>query len=47
MMDKAGNSSPYSIEIEFTQKGTSNIEEVNAAIRASAAFLQNNGIMQL
>lgn len=47
MMDKAGNDSPYSIEIEFTQKGSLNIEEVNAAVRASAAFLQNNGIMQL
>lgn len=42
-LEKAGNSSPFSIEIEFTQAGSRNLEEVNQAVRDSAQYLKAHG----
>ena len=43
MMDKAENMSPYSIEIEFTQAGPKNLEEINKAVLDSADYLKSLG----
>lgn len=42
-LEKAGNDSPFSIEIEFTQAGSKNLEEVNQAVRDSAEYLKAHG----
>ena len=43
MMDEADNLSPYSIEIEFTQSGAKDLEEINRAVMDSAAYLREQG----
>ena len=43
MMDDADNLSPYSIEIEFTQAGPKDLEEVNRAVKDSADYLRSMG----
>lgn len=43
MMDEADNLSPYSIEIEFTQSGPKDLEEINRAVMDSAAYLKAQG----
>ena len=42
-LEQAGNDSPFSIEIEFTQAGSKNLEEVNQAVRDSAEYLKAHG----
>lgn len=39
----AGNNCPFSIEIEFTPKGTANAEEVDQAIKDAAEYLISQG----
>ena len=43
MMDEAGNMSPYSIEIEFTQAGPKDLAEIDQAVLDSAAYLKGQG----
>lgn len=43
MMDDADNLSPYSIEIEFTQAGPKDLDEVNQAVKDSADYLRAQG----
>ena len=43
ILDDAKNSSPLSIEIEFTSDGTKSIDEVNAAVKKSYAYLKQLG----
>lgn len=43
MMDDADNLSPYSIEIEFTEKGAKDLVEINQAVLDSAAYLRAQG----
>ena len=43
MMDEADNLSPYSIEIEFTQAGPKDLDEVNRAVQDSADYLRDQG----
>ena len=43
MMDEAGNMSPYSIEIEFTQAGPKDLAEIDKAVLDSAAYLKGQG----
>lgn len=43
MMDQAGNASPYSIEIEFTQAGPKDLAEINRAVMDSAEYLRGLG----
>lgn len=42
-MDAADNMSPYSIEIEFTEKGPKDLEEINRAVLDSAEYLKALG----
>lgn len=42
-MDAADNLSPYSIEIEFTEKGPKDLEEINRAVLDSAEYLKSLG----
>lgn len=42
-MDAADNMSPYSIEIEFTEKGPKDLEEINRAVLDSAEYLKSLG----
>ncbi|MDO5399674.1 MAG: sugar phosphate isomerase/epimerase family protein [Eubacteriales bacterium] len=42
-LEKAGNNCPFSIEIEFTQAGPKNLDEVNRAVRTSADYLKAHG----
>ena len=42
-LEAAGNNSPLSIEIEFTAKGPKDLNEVNQAVRDSAAYLLAQG----
>lgn len=44
MLKRAGNSSPMSIEIEFTKAGPKDLSEVNQAVRDSAVYLQGLGL---
>ena len=44
-LEKAGNSSPFSIEIEFTQEGPSSLEEVHQAVQDSADYLRKLGFV--
>ena len=43
MMDDADNLSPYSIEIEFTQSGPKDLEDINQAVMDSATYLREQG----
>ncbi len=45
VLENAKNPSPLSVEIEFTQKGPSGLEEVHQAVRDSAAFFRARGMM--
>ena len=40
---RAGNGSPFSVEIEFTPEGPKNLAEVDQAVRDSAAFFRSKG----
>lgn len=42
-MDEADNLSPYSIEIEFTEKGPKDLDEINKAVQDSADYLKSIG----
>lgn len=42
-LDAAHNASPFSVEIEFTQAGPKNLEEINAAVQDSADYLKAHG----
>lgn len=42
-LEKSGNHSPLSIEIEFTQAGPKNLDEINKAVKASYEYLKNYG----
>lgn len=43
LMDEKDNLSPYSIEIEFTQAGPKDLDEVNRAVMDSADYLRAQG----
>ena len=43
LLEKAGNDSPFSIEIEFTAAGPKNLDEINQAVLDSAAYLKAQG----
>ena len=43
LLEKEGNASPFSIEIEFTAAGPKNLEEINQAVADSAAYLKAQG----
>ena len=43
VLRKAGNHSPFSVEIEFTPEGPGGLEEVDRAVRDSAAFFRAHG----
>ena len=43
VLDDNDNASPLSIEIEFTQEGSSSIEEVNEAVKKSGKYLEDLG----
>ena len=45
LMDDADNLSPYSIEIEFTQKGPKDLAEINQAVMDSAKYLREQGFV--
>lgn len=45
MMDDAGNLSPYSLEIEFTQSGPKDLAEINQAVMDSANYLRQQGFV--
>lgn len=42
-LEKANNNAPFSVEIEFTQAGPRDLEEINQAVRTSAAYLKAHG----
>lgn len=44
LLEQAGNSSPFSIEIEFTQAGPKDLAEVNQAVRSSYQYLASLGL---
>ena len=43
-LDKAGNTSPLSIEIEFTSAGSKDLDEVNQAVKTSYDYLKGLGL---
>ena len=43
VLDEHDNPSPLSIEIEFTQQGARDLDEVNQAVRDSAQYLISLG----
>lgn len=43
LMDEQDNLSPYSIEIEFTQAGPKDLDEINRAVMDSAEYLRAQG----
>ena len=45
LLEKEGNASPFSIEIEFTAAGPKNLEEINQAVLDSAAYLKAQGFV--
>ena len=45
LLEKAGNDSPFSIEIEFTAAGPKDLEEINRAVADSAAYLREQGFV--
>lgn len=44
VLAEAGNAAPLSIEIEFTETGAKDVEEVHQAVRDSYAYLQGIGV---
>lgn len=42
-LDRNGNNSPLSVEIEFTQKGPKDLNEVDRAVEKSARYLESLG----
>ena len=44
VLEREGNDSPVSVEIEFTQAGAKDVAEVDEAMRASAAYLVKCGL---
>ena len=42
-LEEKDNMSPYSIEIEFTEKGPKDLEEINRAVLDSAEYLKSLG----
>lgn len=42
-LEKAGNNSPFSIEIEFTPDGAGSLEAVNQAVQDAADYLKGQG----
>ena len=44
-LSAAKNSSPFSIELEFTPEGAGSLEAVNEAVRTSAAYLKSHGFV--
>ena len=43
LLEKTGNASPFSIEIEFTAAGPKDLAEINQAVADSAAYLKAKG----
>ena len=43
VLEEAGNVSPFSIEIEFTQAGPKNLAEIDQAVQDSADYLRAHG----
>ena len=43
LLDRADNTCPFSVEIEFTQSGPKDLGEVNEAVKTSAAYLKRCG----
>ena len=43
VLRRAGNESPFSVEIEFTPEGPGSLAQVNQAVRDSAAFFRAKG----
>lgn len=43
MLEEKGNDAPFSIEIEFTQAGPKNLDQINQAVKDSAQYLKNQG----
>ena len=44
-LDRAGNNSPFSVEIEFTPEGPGGLQQVDQAVRDSAAFFRSKGFL--
>ncbi len=42
-LERAGNNSPFSVEIEFTQDGPGGLQQVDQAVLDSAAFFRSKG----
>lgn len=45
LLSAGGNESPFSIEIEFTEKGPSSVSEVDQAVKLSAEYLKGQGFI--
>ncbi len=45
VLERAGNMSPFSVEIEFTPEGPGGVENVDRAVRDSAAFFRGKGFV--
>lgn len=45
LLNKTNNNSPFSIEIEFTQAGPKNLQEVDQAVLDSAEYLRKQGFI--
>ncbi len=43
LLNAAGNESPFSVEIEFTQAGAGDVHAVDEAMRVSAEYLKSQG----
>lgn len=44
-LEAAHNNAPFSVEIEFTQAGPKDLDEINAAVRDSADYLKAHGFV--
>lgn len=43
VLKDAGNDCPFSVEIEFTEKGPKDLQEINEAVKTSAVYLKQAG----
>lgn len=43
ILNQAGNPCPFSVEIEFTEKGPENLKEINDGVKKSAEYLKQAG----
>ncbi len=43
VLERAGNGSPFSVEIEFTPRGPGSLSQVDRAVKDSAAFFVSHG----